>query len=142
LEGSDCLLSMGAPDSPVHHWTMNSARFPYLVKPTVASLWSHGTSDSPVAHRTVRCGQVTVGRSHVAPVDHAVDRWLSARLAHRTVRCTPDSPVNYSHGALAFSRERPVHRVRQPSTGQSGAPQAGASLAGLSQTYPFEFLSI
>jgi hypothetical protein len=49
-------------------------------------------------------------------------------LAHRTVRCTPDSPVNFSHTPSANSRERPL-RPRQPgapdtvrcTTGQSGA---------------------
>jgi hypothetical protein len=30
---------------------------------------------------------------------------------------TPDSPVNYSRGALNFSLERPIHRARQPGTG-------------------------
>jgi hypothetical protein len=31
------------------------------------------------------------------------------RLTHRIVRCTPDSPMNYSQQAHLFSRERPVH---------------------------------
>jgi hypothetical protein len=37
-------------------------------------------------------------------------------LAHRTVRCTPDSPVNYSRTSLITSREQQV-RLSQP-----GAP--------------------
>jgi hypothetical protein len=37
-------------------------------------------------------------------------------LAHRTVRCTPDSPVNYSRTLLITSREQQV-RLSQP-----GAP--------------------
>jgi hypothetical protein len=58
-------------------------------------------------------------------------RPLSGRpLAHRTVRCTPDSPVNYSRTPLTYSRERQV-RLSQPgtpdtvrcTTGQSGAPR-------------------
>jgi hypothetical protein len=36
------------------------------------------------------------------PADRAVDRWLDARLAHRTVQCTSDSPMNYSRGALSI----------------------------------------
>jgi hypothetical protein len=36
-------------------------------------------------------------------------------LAHRTVRCTPDSPVNYSHTPLITSREQQV-RLSQPGT--------------------------
>jgi hypothetical protein len=50
----------------------------------------------------------------------------------------------FSHGALSFSRERPVHGGAILRTGhstvhtrQSGAPQAGEGLAELSQTYPF-----
>jgi hypothetical protein len=77
--------------------------------------------------------------SHVSLGDRAVDRWLGARLAHRTVWYTLDSPVNYSRGALAFSRERAVHRACQPGTGQSGAPHAGASLAGLTKLIQFNF---
>jgi hypothetical protein len=65
---------------------------PFLAKSTVASHWPRGTPDSPVppADRWL---------SQVAPADHEVDRWLGARLVHRIVRCTPDSPVNYSRGA-------------------------------------------
>jgi hypothetical protein len=36
-------------------------------------------------------------------------------LAHRTVRCTPDSPVNYSRTPLITSREQQV-RLSQPGT--------------------------
>jgi hypothetical protein len=46
-----------------------------------------------------------------------VTRGLRGRpLAHRTVRCTPDSPVNFSRTPPSSSRERPVDQ-RQP-----GAP--------------------
>jgi hypothetical protein len=41
---------------------------------------------------------------------------LGRPLAHRTVRCTPDSPVNYSRTPLIASREQQV-RLSQP-----GAP--------------------
>jgi hypothetical protein len=67
---------------------------PYLVKPTIEPL-------APLAHRTIRRDQVTVGSGHVLPVDRAADRWSRAPLAHRTVRCSPDSPVNFSRGALS-----------------------------------------
>jgi hypothetical protein len=51
-------------------------------------------------------------------------------LAHRTVRCTPDSPVNYSRTSLITSREQQV-RLSQSgapdtvrcTTRQSGAPR-------------------
>jgi hypothetical protein len=55
-EGNSCLLSPGAPDSPVHHQTLFGADlFPYLAKPTVADseLLAHRTLSG--AHRTVRC---------------------------------------------------------------------------------------
>jgi hypothetical protein len=41
----------------------------------------------PLAHRTVRCAQQTVGADHVLRVDCADDRWLLAPLTHRTVWC-------------------------------------------------------
>jgi hypothetical protein len=66
---------------------------PYLAKSTVEP-------SAPLAHRIVRRDQVTVGSGHVSPVDRAVDRWPRVPLAHRTVWCTPDSPVNFSRGAL------------------------------------------
>jgi hypothetical protein len=67
---------------------------------------------------------------HVSRADRAADRWPGRLLAHRTVRCTPDSPVNYSHTPLITSREQQV-RLSQPgapdtvrcTTGQSGAPK-------------------
>jgi hypothetical protein len=52
---------------------------------------------------TVRCAQPTVGVGHVSRVDRTAGRWPLAPLAHRTVRCTMDSPVNYSHVASLFS---------------------------------------
>ena len=68
-------------------------------------------------------------------------------LAHRTVRCTPDSPVNFSRTPSANSRERPL-RPRQPgapdtvrcTTGQSGAPDRSSLLAVHSQLFLFFFL--
>jgi hypothetical protein len=74
---------------------------------------------------------------HVSRADRAADRWLARPLGHRTVRCTPDSPVNYSRTPLITSREQQV-RLSQPgapdtvrcttdtvrcTTGQSGAPR-------------------
>ena len=53
---------------------------------------------------------------HASRPDCAADRWPSRPLAHRTVRCTPDSPVNFSRTSPTNSRERPFHQS------QSGAP--------------------
>jgi hypothetical protein len=86
LEGPGCLLSMGALDSPMHHGTMNNARFPSFLgeddccQPLAPWLVGQfgGTPDSPVPPADRRL-------SHVAPADHVVDHWLGAQLAHRTV---------------------------------------------------------
>jgi hypothetical protein len=114
LVGFGCLLSVGAPDSPVHHRTVNSVRFPSFS--SEADRCSHqprGTPDSPVVHQTVRCGLVTVGEVHVSPADCVADRWPGAAG-------TSDSPVNYIRGtlsifsraawALAWAPDSPVHR--------------------------------
>jgi hypothetical protein len=91
---------------------MNSAcpvpdLLPFLAKPTVEPLVPLAHRTVSGAYRTVRCDQVTVGLGHVSPVDRATDRWSGAPLAHRTVRCTPDSPVNFSRDALVeFPRAR------------------------------------
>jgi hypothetical protein len=46
-EGNSCLLSPGAPDSPVHHRTLSGADFfPILAQPTVGD-------PEPLAHRTL-----------------------------------------------------------------------------------------
>jgi hypothetical protein len=65
----------------------------------------------------------------------AGDRWrevVVAQLAHRTVRCTPDSPVNYSGAPLDFpeGEEFGLEFPGAPDivrwhTGQSGAPDQG-----------------
>jgi hypothetical protein len=117
-EGNSCLLSVGAPDSPVHHRTLSGARFPSKIGAVDrCSLGAVGapdtvrcTPDSPVPPSDRWLG-------HASLADCAADRWPSRLLAHRTVRCTtgqsgapPDSPVNYSRTSPDFSRERPVHQ--------------------------------
>jgi hypothetical protein len=82
-----------------------------------------GAPDSPVPPSDHWLG-------HVSRADRAVDRWPGRPLAHRTVRCTPDSPVNYSRTSLIISQEQLV-RLSQPgapdtvrcTTGQSSAPR-------------------
>jgi hypothetical protein len=80
---------------------------------------------------------------HVSRADRAADRWPGRPLAHRTVRCTPDSPVNYSRMPPMKSREQRV-RTSQPgapdtvrcTTGQSGAPRLSRVLAARAKTFP------
>jgi hypothetical protein len=115
---------------------------PYQAQSTVGPLvlLAHRTLSG--AHRTVRCDQLIVGGGHASPADCAADRWPWAPLTHRTVRCTPNSSVIFSRGAFAFpeSDEFIVGPAWAPdtvrcTTGQSGAPQAGAGLAELSQNF-------
>jgi hypothetical protein len=99
------------------HRTLSGARFPSLNSETdrcrFGSRWRTGhvrcTSDSLVPPSSRWLG-------HVSRADRATDSWPGRPLAHRTVRCTPDSPVNYSRTPPMNSRERPV-RSSQP-----GAP--------------------
>jgi hypothetical protein len=90
-----------------------------------ADRWRFGAVDAP---DTVQCPLLVVGSCHASRADSAADRWPGRPLAHRTVRCTPDIPVNYSRTPLITSREQQV-RLSQPgapdtvrrTTGQSGA---------------------
>jgi hypothetical protein len=148
LEGNSCLLSPGAPDSPVHHRTLSGADFlPYLAKPTVGSLGAVGapdtvrcTPDSPVPPTSRWLG-------HVSLVDHAADRWPGRPLAHRTVWCTPDSPVNYSRTPLISSQEQQVclsqsgtPKTVRCTTGQSGAPRQNWLWLNKAISSPIRFL--
>jgi hypothetical protein len=81
--------------------------FPSLAKPTVGALEPLAHRTLSGAHRTVRCPFRPLARPRVS-------RGSRGRpLAHRTVRCTPDSPVNFSRTPLITSREQQV-RLSQP----------------------------
>jgi hypothetical protein len=89
MEGYPCLLSSGAPDSPMHHRTGPvdcpvRDLLPNLAYPTVAPLgW--------LAHRSLSGARADCWSSP------RVDRRFRCRpLAMATVG-SPDSPVNYSH---------------------------------------------
>jgi hypothetical protein len=115
---------------PVHTGLSGADFFPSLAKPTVGTLEPLAHRTLSGAHRTVRCPLLAVGSCHTSRADSMVDRWPGRPLTHRTVRCTPDSPVNYSRTPLITSREQQV-RLSQPgapdtvrcTTGQSGAPK-------------------
>jgi hypothetical protein len=63
-----------------------------------ADRWTFGLLDAPDS--PVRPSDRWIG--HMSPVDFAADRWPRAPLAHRTVRCTPGSPMIFSRSALGF----------------------------------------
>jgi hypothetical protein len=140
-EGNSCLLSSGAPDSPMHHRTLSGADFfPSLVKPTVGDSEPLAHRTQSGAHWTVRCPLLTVGsptrRPRITrPTVGRADCWLTGQSG-----APPDSPVIYSRTPPSKSREQPVDR-RQPgapdivrcATGQSGAPRPSSLLAVHSQ---------
>jgi hypothetical protein len=102
LEGHHCLLSSGAPDSPVRHRTATIACpvrdfLPNRAQTTVAAPGPLAHRTLSGAHRTVRCPPPTVGattrRPQISrPTVGAGDRWLTGQSG-----APPDSPVNYSH---------------------------------------------
>src|SRR5688572_15375086 len=120
-----------------------------MAKPTVADAGAVGAPDMSGAHRTVRCPLPTVALATCRAQNPRPTVGPSRPLAHRTVRCTPDSPVNYSRTSSANSRERPL-RSSQPgapdtvrcTTGQSGAPDRNSLLAVHSQLFSFLLLSV
>jgi hypothetical protein len=75
---------------------------PFLPKTTVAA-------KALMPHRTVWCGLVTIGAAGSPDCPVCI------------VRCTSDSPMNYSRDALSFSRERLVRRGSQPHKTRGGS---------------------
>jgi hypothetical protein len=96
-EGNYCLLSTGAPDSPVHHRILSGADFfPILAQPAIEDLEPLAHRTLSGAHRTVRCSHPTVGsatrHARIArPTVGPTDRWLTGQSD-----APLDSPVNYS----------------------------------------------
>jgi hypothetical protein len=113
--------------------------FPYVAQSTVGCQRAVGAPDSPVPPSSRWL-------SHVSRADRVADRWPGRPLAHRTVRCTPDSPVNYSRTSSVNARERPL-RSNHPgapdtvrcTTGQSGAPRLSRFLAPRAKTISIGF---
>jgi hypothetical protein len=136
LEGNSCLLSSGAPDSPVHHRTATlhvRCLIPFHIgrsRPLgLRTDWRTGhcpvhTGQSGVPNRPLARAtrhplivQSTVGRKRL---------WLTGQSG-----APPNSLEIFSHGALSFSRERRVccrsawalalktHRTVRCTTGQS-----------------------
>jgi hypothetical protein len=130
-EGNSCLLSPGAPDRLVHHRTLSDADFfPSLAKPTVGALEPLVHRTLSGAHRTVWCPLLAVGSAtRRARIKRPIVGPATVGSPD-TVRCTPDSPVNYSRTPLISSREQQVRLSQygapntvRCTTGQSGAPR-------------------
>jgi hypothetical protein len=111
------------------HRTLSGARFLSINgaadRCRSGSRWRTGhvrcTPDSPVPPSDRWPG-------HVSCAESAADCWLSRPLAHRTVRCTPDSLVNFSRTLSANSRERPLHAESVWRTGHCPVHQTELSL--------------
>jgi hypothetical protein len=75
-DGKSCLLSTGAPDSPVHHRTLSGVDFfPVLAQPTVGDF-------EPLAHRTLPLQTVGLATRHAwiaRPTVGSTDRWLTGQ---------------------------------------------------------------
>jgi hypothetical protein len=120
--------------------------FSFLAKSTIEPFVPLAHRTLSGAHRTVRCGLIVVGLGHASPADCAADRWCGRCWLTRQSGAPPKSPVIFSHGALADSREQRVHcwtclctpdtvRCTQKSPVHRRLVQV---LAGLSQTSPIQ----
>jgi hypothetical protein len=96
LEGVNCLLSAGALDSPVAHWTLDLQRplnrliglFPFRVGTRHSDGTPDMSGDPPDCCRTDMAG-----------TDRATDRWRRRRvvvcLAHRTCPVHTEQSVEF-----------------------------------------------
>jgi hypothetical protein len=126
-EGHACLLSSGAPDSPVRHRTVTvdgPVRISFL-------FWRRRPLQLRASWRTGHC-PVHIGQSG-APCRPLARATRCPRIAQPTVG-SPDSPVNYSRTlpifpeSGLFTGDRPgAPDTVRCTTGQSGVP----SRAGL-----------
>jgi hypothetical protein len=135
-EGYPCLLSGGAPDSPVHHRTLAGAdSFPILAQPTVEDLEPLAHRTLSDAHRTVQCPLLTVGlamrHARIArPTVGLADRWLTGQSG-----APPDCPVNFSRTPSFSSREQPFHQSQPGAPDTVRCTQTEQSLGCSSQVF-------
>jgi hypothetical protein len=144
LEGNSCLLSSGAPDSPVHHrtttvavWCSISFHTGHSRPLVLQARWHTGqcsvhtgqsgvpnrplvwaTCSSPVLDFLPYRAQPTVG-----PLGPLAHRTLSG--AHRTIRCAQPTVgaghvSRVDHADYSWLQAPLTHRTVQCTTGQSG----------------------
>jgi hypothetical protein len=139
---------------------LTSARFWRALNAPAGDRWRE-VFVAPLAHRTVRCTPDMSGEHWTCPVNYSGANSRDWRVseplflgAPDTVRCTPDSPVNYSGAPLDFP-EGDKFSVKSPGapdtvrwcTGQSGAPDQGTLRLSLAffvepHTWSFYWLSV
>jgi hypothetical protein len=101
----------------------------FIASPTLLVVGKKATVFCRRAQRIARCGHCSLsGAYHVSrPLVKSTCHPLIARpIVGLGVTDSSDSLLNYSHGALSFSREQPIHRGASLGTGQwtlSGAPR-------------------
>jgi hypothetical protein len=108
-EGNSFLLSTGTGQSGA---PPDTVRCGFLSYSGAADRWRFGAVGAPDSPMPPSDRWA----SHASRADCAAGRWPGRPLAHRTVRCTPDSPVNFSRTPPTKSREQPFHQS------QPGAP--------------------
>jgi hypothetical protein len=114
-EGNSCLLSGGAPDSPVCHRT-GTVQCPVQIaflnwRSRPLKIWSHWRT----GHCPVHTGQSGAPLRPLARP--CVTRGLRGRLLARPTVGSPDSLVNFSRTPPTNSRERPVDQTPPWRTG-------------------------
>jgi hypothetical protein len=138
------VLSHGAPDSPVRHRTLSGAPATSADRwgSTVAALscgpaWlSGGAPDKPCrlsgvppARALLLCTRWRAFNALQSTVEREV---VVAPPSHRTVRCAPDSPVNYSGADSRSCRVQSCsplgHRTLSGGTPDSPVNYSGAPL--------------
>jgi hypothetical protein len=136
-EGNSCLLSGGAPDSPVCHRT-GTVQCPVQIaflkwRSRPLKIWSRWRT----GHCPVRPSDRWLG--HASRADCAADRWLTGQSG-----APPDSPVNFSRKPPMNSRERPVDQTPAWRTGHCPVhhrtvrcTQTAQSLGCSSQVFSF-----
>jgi hypothetical protein len=93
LEGKSCLLSSGAPDSPVHHWT--STIYDWCsISFHIGRSWPLGLGTGwHTGHYPVHTGQSGVPNRPLARATRR--RWLRSRSLAASAFGSPDSPVHH-----------------------------------------------
>jgi hypothetical protein len=132
----------------VQHRTLSGADFfPYLAKPTVGALESLAHRTLSGTHRKVRCPLLAVGSATRRARIKRPTIGSAIVGSPDTVRCTPDSPVNYSRTPLISSREQQVRLSQygtpdtvRCTTGQSGAPRQSWLWLNKAISSPIRFL--
>jgi hypothetical protein len=142
MEGNSCLLSGGAPDSPVHHRT-SPVHCPVQIvflnwRSRPLNIWSRWRT----GHCPVHTGQ---SDAPIRPLARPrVTRGLRGRPLVRPIVGSPDSPVNFSRTPPTNSRERPVDQTPAWRTGHCSVdspmhPDCAESWLLQPSLFPFVF---